>query len=148
MRTGTGKTDVAVQIIVNLYHNCPTQRTLLVTHSNQALNDLFQKIMVYSIHPSQFTPFTVHPSYTGHPSFLFYSQERDLDQRYLLRLGHGEKSLAGEADFSKFGRVNYMLQRRMWCLERVAQLGMAIGLTDEVWRPPLLIICCTVERGV
>lgn len=32
---GTGKTDVAVQIISNIYHNFPEQRTLLVTHSNQ-----------------------------------------------------------------------------------------------------------------
>ncbi len=31
---GTGKTDVAVQIIANLYHNFPEQRTLLITHSN------------------------------------------------------------------------------------------------------------------
>ena len=43
---GTGKTDVAVQIVNNIYHNCPTGRTLLVTHSNHALNDLFEKIMV------------------------------------------------------------------------------------------------------
>lgn len=27
-----------------LYHNCPQQRTLVVTHSNQALNDLFTKV--------------------------------------------------------------------------------------------------------
>ena len=33
---GTGKTDTAVQIMHVLYHNCPTQRTLLITHSNQA----------------------------------------------------------------------------------------------------------------
>jgi len=46
---GTGKTDVAVQIISNLYHNFPDQRTLLVTHSNHALNDLFEKIMVLGI---------------------------------------------------------------------------------------------------
>lgn len=32
---GTGKTDVAVQIISNIYHNFPHQRTLIVTHSNQ-----------------------------------------------------------------------------------------------------------------
>ena len=32
---GTGKTDVAVQIISNIYHNFPDQRTLIVTHSNQ-----------------------------------------------------------------------------------------------------------------
>ena len=42
---GTGKTDVAVQIISALYHNNPTQKILLVTHSNAALNDLFEKIM-------------------------------------------------------------------------------------------------------
>ena len=42
---GTGKTDIAVQIIANLYHNFTDQHTLLVTHSNQALNQLFEKIM-------------------------------------------------------------------------------------------------------
>ena len=42
---GTGKTDTAVQIMHVLYHNCPGQRTLLITHSNQALNDLFEKIL-------------------------------------------------------------------------------------------------------
>lgn len=41
---GTGKTDTAVQIMSVLYHNCPGQRTLLITHSNQALNDLFTKV--------------------------------------------------------------------------------------------------------
>lgn len=43
---GTGKTDVAVQIISSLYHSFPQQRILLITHSNNALNDLFEKIMV------------------------------------------------------------------------------------------------------
>ena len=43
---GTGKTDTAVQIMHILYHNCPNQRTLVVTHSNQALNDLFTKVCV------------------------------------------------------------------------------------------------------
>ncbi|CAN0389210.1 unnamed protein product, partial [Laminaria digitata] len=42
---GTGKTDVAVQVISNLYHSFPTQRTIMVAHSNAALNDLFEKIM-------------------------------------------------------------------------------------------------------
>ena len=32
---GTGKTDTAVQIMHILYHNCPNQRTLIITHSNQ-----------------------------------------------------------------------------------------------------------------
>lgn len=42
---GTGKTDVAVQIISNIYHNSPNEHTLLITHSNQALNQLFEKIV-------------------------------------------------------------------------------------------------------
>ncbi len=62
---GTGKTDTAVQIMNVLYHNCPTQRTLLITHSNQALNDLFQKIL-----------------------------ERDVPSRYLLRLGKSHLALS------------------------------------------------------
>lgn len=41
----SGKTDVAVQVINNLYHSFPNQRTIMVAHSNAALNDLFEKIM-------------------------------------------------------------------------------------------------------
>ena len=37
---GSGKTDVAVQIVSNLYRNYPEQRTLIVTHSNQVCNML------------------------------------------------------------------------------------------------------------
>ena len=84
---GTGKTDVAVQIISNLYHNFPNQRTLIVTHSNQALNQLFEKIMAL-----------------------------DIDERHLLRLGHGEK------DFSRYGRVNYVLAKRLDLLMEVQRL--------------------------
>lgn len=69
---GTGKTDVAVQIISNLYHNFPNQRTLIVTHSNQALNQLFEKIIAL-----------------------------DVDERHLLRLGHGEEALETDRDFSR-----------------------------------------------
>ena len=61
---GTGKTDVAVQVIANIYHNWPEERTLIITHSNQALNQLFEKIIAL-----------------------------DVDERHLLRLGHGEEAL-------------------------------------------------------
>jgi intron-binding protein aquarius len=87
---GTGKTDVAVQIVNNWYHNFPNQHTLIVTHSNQALNQIFEKIM-----------------------------RLDIDQRHLLRLGHGEKDLDTDADFTKLGRVDYMLQLRLTQLEEV-----------------------------
>lgn len=62
-----------MQIISNLYHNFPWQRTLVVTHSNQALNQLFEKVA-----------------------------ELDVDERHLLRLGHGEEALQTDKDFSRY----------------------------------------------
>ncbi|XP_064403055.1 RNA helicase aquarius-like isoform X4 [Halichondria panicea] len=100
---GTGKTDVAVQIISNLYHNFPDQRTLLVTHSNQALNQLFEKIMCL-----------------------------DIDERHLLRLGHGEESLATDKDFSRYGRVNFILALRLDLLREVERLQNSLGVSGDV----------------
>lgn len=99
---GTGKTDVAVQIISNIYHNFPEQRTLLITHSNNALNDLFSKIM-----------------------------ERDIDERHLLRLGVGEKELETEKNFSRYGRVNYTLMRRIELLNEVNRLCSTLDVMTE-----------------
>ncbi|XP_020686665.1 RNA helicase aquarius [Dendrobium catenatum] len=100
---GTGKTDTAVQILNVLYHNCPSQRTLIITHSNQALNDLFEKIM-----------------------------ERDVPARYLLRLGQGEQELATDLDFSRQGRVNAMLVRRLELLNEVERLARSLKLPEDV----------------
>ncbi|XP_039598060.1 RNA helicase aquarius isoform X2 [Polypterus senegalus] len=100
---GTGKTDVAVQIISNLYHNFPEQRTLIVTHSNQALNQLFEKIMAL-----------------------------DIDERHLLRLGHGEEELETEKDFSRYGRVNYVLARRLELLREVGRLQESLDVHGDV----------------
>ncbi|XP_013382213.1 intron-binding protein aquarius-like isoform X1 [Lingula anatina] len=100
---GTGKTDVAVQIISNLYHNFPNQRTLIVTHSNQALNQLFEKIMAL-----------------------------DVDERHLLRMGHGEEALETEKDFSRYGRVNYVLAQRLELLEEVGRLQESLGVPGDV----------------
>ena len=60
------------------------------------------------------------------------SQERDIDERYLLRLGHGAEAITGDRDFSKFGRVNYMLQRRLDRLEEVKRLAQSLGMSDDV----------------
>ena len=100
---GTGKTDVAVQIISNIYHNYPDQRTVIVTHSNQALNQLFEKIMAL-----------------------------DIDERHLLRLGHGEESLETEKDFSRYGRVNYVLAKRMELLVKVGKLQESLDVKGDV----------------
>ena len=95
---GTGKTDVATQVINNIYHNFPTQRTLLIAHSNQALNQLFQKIM-----------------------------NLDIDGRHLLRLGQGEGDLESEESFSKYGRVESFLDNRAYLLAEVDRLAANFG---------------------
>jgi intron-binding protein aquarius len=95
---GTGKTDVATQIISNIYHNFPDQRTLLVAHSNQALNQLFQKIMAL-----------------------------DIDERHLLRLGHGEEDLQTNTSYSKHGRVESFLERGQYYLSEVDRLAKNFG---------------------
>ena len=112
---GTGKTDVAVQIISGLYHNFKSHKILIVAHSNTALNDIFEKVL-----------------------------QRDVAPRHLLRLGSGEAELrealarphptqqqhdqhgqvnvarkgSGE-EFSKQGRVNWSLARRIQLLGQV-----------------------------
>ncbi|OJD28490.1 hypothetical protein ACJ73_00089 [Blastomyces percursus] len=96
---GTGKTDVATQIISNIYHNFPNERTLLIAHSNMALNQLFQKIMAL-----------------------------DIDQRHLLRLGHGEEELDTEESYSKYGRVDTFLENRGSYLAEVDRLAVSIGV--------------------
>ena len=95
---GTGKTDVATQIINNLYHSFPEQRTLLIAHSNQALNQLFAKIVAL-----------------------------DIDQRHLLRLGHGEEELDTDGSFNKYGRVEAFLENRDRYLAEVTRLAASIG---------------------
>lgn len=95
---GTGKTDIATQIINNIYHNFPEQKTLLIAHSNQALNQLFAKIVAL-----------------------------DIDERHLLRLGHGEEELETEGSFSKHGRVESFLENRQHFLFEVNRLAASMG---------------------
>lgn len=105
---GTGKTDVAVQIIANLFHSFPTQRTVIITHSNAALNDLFTKVMARG----------------------------DINERYLIRLGSGERDLDIDSshDFTKTGRVAHSLERRAALLEKVQQLSESIGVSGKAER--------------
>lgn len=105
---GTGKTDVAVQIIASLYHSYPTQRTVIITHSNAALNDIFTKVMARG----------------------------DIDERYLVRLGAGERDLETDSthDFTKIGRVAYSIQRRGDLLEQVQCLSESLGISGKTQR--------------
>ena len=91
---GTGKTDVATQIVNNIYHDFPEQRTVLIAHSNQALNQLFQKIT-----------------------------NLDIDARHLLRLGHGEEDLETDTSYGKQGRVESFLDNRVHFLADVDRLA-------------------------
>ncbi|KCV72541.1 hypothetical protein H696_00133 [Fonticula alba] len=100
---GTGKTDVAVQLLASIYHNWPNQHILLVTHSNQALNQLFEKIIALDV-------------YEGH----------------CLRLGHGEEDLASDRDFSISGRVNFFLARRLALLAEVSRLAVSLQVPGHV----------------
>ncbi|MCJ1401489.1 hypothetical protein MMC11_004703 [Xylographa trunciseda] len=95
---GTGKTDVATQIISNIYHDFPAQRTLLIAHSNQALNQLFQKIT-----------------------------KLDIDDRHLLRLGHGEEELETDVNYGKHGRVESFLDNRTRFLTEVDKLAVNLA---------------------
>jgi intron-binding protein aquarius len=115
---GTGKTDVAVQLISNLYHSAPSERILIITHSNAALNDIFEKILYKDIHP-----------------------------RHLLRLGSGEIGLkesrssssssfsrvnSFETMYSKQGRVDWCLMKRLQILGQVQRLSLSLGLLGDV----------------
>lgn len=97
---GTGKTDVAVQILSTLYHSNPEQRTLIVTHSNQALNQIFGKMI-----------------------------ELDVQESHLLRMGHGEEDLDSAQDFSRQGRIKHVLRKRRELLTVANNLARSLGLT-------------------
>lgn len=73
---GTGKTDVASQVLNLLYHNYPEQRILVIAHSNQALNHIFQKIA-----------------------------KLDIDPRHLLRLGHSQDDLGDYSLFGRVDKL-------------------------------------------
>lgn len=81
-----------------------------MTHSNAALNDLFEKVMARG----------------------------DVDERYLLRLGSGERDLKtdSEHDFTKQGRVAHILSRRAALLEKVQLLSEALGVSGRSERGP------------
>lgn len=56
----------------------------------------------------------------------------DIDERHLLRLGHGEEALETEKDFSRYGRVNYVLAKRLDLLNQVQKLQESLGVQGDV----------------
>lgn len=99
---GTGKTDVAVQIVSNLYRSKGASRILVITKSNNALNQIFEKLVAL-----------------------------DVDERHCLRLGHGERSLETTRDFSPRGRVDHILERRLAILRAIDALAVSLGVPEH-----------------
>jgi len=99
---GTGKTDIAVEIINYLYKNKKKEKILIITHSNNVLNDLCQKIIESDI----------------------------VDPEHLLRLGKGSKNIIikkennekieveNELNLSLDGKIAYMLNQRKIFLDK------------------------------
>ncbi|KAG7388397.1 hypothetical protein PHYPSEUDO_012605 [Phytophthora pseudosyringae] len=104
---GTGKTDVAVQLVLNLYRTTPAhEKILIVAHSNQALNDFFAKVLAQNaIHEAEIVRM-------GQPHLANEG-------------GAGEKEGKGafHADFSRNGRVAFLLERRAALLAEVEQMA-------------------------
>ena len=56
----------------------------------------------------------------------------DIDERHLLRLGHGEEALETEKDFSRYGRVNYVLAQRLELLQEVSRLQESLKVKGDM----------------
>ena len=100
---GTGKTDIAVEIINYLYQNKKNEKMLIITHSNNVLNDLCKKIIEADI----------------------------VEPKHLLRLGKGNKKIFvhkkinednteenEELYLSLDGKITYMLNQRKNFLDK------------------------------
>lgn len=51
----------------------------------------------------------------------------DIDERHLLRLGHSEEALETEKDYSRYGRVNFVLAKRLDLLKQVGRLQVCMN---------------------
>ncbi|KAK1931715.1 RNA helicase aquarius [Phytophthora citrophthora] len=112
---GTGKTDVAVQLVLNLYRSTPArEKILIVAHSNQALNDFFTKILA----------------------------QNAINEGDIVRMGRPQLANEGgangnerdgvfHADFSRNGRVKFLLTRRAALLAEVEQMAQWLIKLDE-----------------
>ncbi|EKX72358.1 conserved hypothetical protein [Theileria equi strain WA] len=100
---GTGKTDTVSQIISILFKNYTNERIVICTHSNFALNDIFTKLVL-----------------NGH-----------VDEHHIVRLGSTELEIGEYGDFSKWGRVNFILQRRLDLLALVKEFIDACGIQGD-----------------
>ncbi|GMF47426.1 unnamed protein product [Phytophthora fragariaefolia] len=111
---GTGKSDVAVQLVLNLYRTTPArEKILIVAHSNQALNDFFTKILARNV--------------------IHEAEIVRMGQPQLANDGGGNSEAAFHADFSRNGRVAFLLERRAILLAEVEQMAQWLIKRDTAF---------------
>ncbi|KAI9248637.1 hypothetical protein BY458DRAFT_445736 [Sporodiniella umbellata] len=98
----TEKTNVAAHIVESLYRNFPKQRTLVITHSNDMLDALFEKV-----------------------------PDIGVESQHIIRIGHGDQELGSEVSFSKYSRIAVTLERRVTLLQEVDQLASSLNVSGE-----------------
>ena len=74
---------------------------------------------------------------------------KDIPGRYLLRLGQGELDLETHVDFSRVGRVNAMLNRRLELLAEIERLAISLGVSEDMaYMRQLRIFGCSTSCRV
>ncbi|KAL7694244.1 putative intron-binding protein aquarius [Plasmopara halstedii] len=110
---GTGKTTVAVQLVMNLYRTSPErEKILVVAHSNQALNDFFAKVLAQNVIPES--------------EIVRIGREQFEDGHYASKVCDGNSY----ANFSRSGRVAFLLKRRAELLTEVEQMAQWLMKRD------------------
>jgi len=101
----TGKTTVGVEIIKNIYHDFKKERTLVITHSNQTLDRIFEGLSKYP----------------------------NLKNHQVLRLGSGEEKILGKTrqQFTAMGRVESINGFRQSLFEKVHRLVICLNLEGK-----------------
>ena len=95
----TGKLTVVAALIAQMLHNQPEDRVLVVTRTSSSISRLLEKLA------------------------------GSLTEDELIRLDSRSTHVAQEKDFTKFGRVNFMLKQRLELLEQVEAIAADVGLS-------------------
>ncbi|CAI5722873.1 unnamed protein product [Peronospora farinosa] len=104
---GSGKTDVAVQLVSNLYRSISShEKVLIVASSNHALDFFFARILVQNV---------IHEA-----EIVRLGQPQLANENHSL--GKEDKG-AFQANFSCNGRVAFLLERRATLLAEVEQMA-------------------------
>lgn len=97
---GTGKSLVCAEIAQRTLKRYPNKKVLIVTNSEWAIGELITKLIDLGVVP--------------------------MDE--VIRLGDGDGEQHTKEDFSRFGRVNWMLRKRLELLEAAKEVALDIGI--------------------